>query len=102
ALSRVRGITFLVAFGGSIFALFRSSVPIWAGVGVVWTIFLVFVVLHARVSTRQFDLERKKKLQERALSRLDGTYRTDDPGRRGDALVDDEHPYSSDLDVFGP
>jgi hypothetical protein len=102
ALSRARGITFLVAFGATIFALFRSSVGIWTGVGAVWAIFLVFVVLHARLSTRQFDLERKKKLQERALSRLDGTYRSDDPGRRGDALVDDEHPYSSDLDVFGP
>src|SRR5690606_20151589 len=70
--------------------------------GAAWAVFLVFVVLHARVSTRLFDLERRKKLQERALSRLDGSYRSDDPVRRGDDRVDDDHPYTSDLDVFGP
>lgn len=100
--ARLRGITFLLAALGLLAALFNRTPELWAGTAVAWTIFLIFVVLHARVSTRQFDLGRRKKLYERGLERIAGTFRTDDPHRRGDTHRDEEHPFSSDLDVFGP
>lgn len=100
--SRLRGITFLLAAGGLLAALFNRTTNLWIGTAVAWAVFLVFVVLHARVSTRQFDLGRRKQLYDRGLARIAGTYRTDDVHRRGDAHRDEEHPFSSDLDVFGP
>jgi len=100
--SRLRGITFVLAAGGLLAALFNRTTPLWLGTAVAWTVFFVFVVLHARVSTRQFDLGRRKQLYDRGLERLAGTYRSNDPHRRGDAHRDEEHRFSSDLDVFGP
>jgi len=103
-LSTVRGVTFLVAAASGLYALFRPSLALGVAVAVAWTIFIVFVVLHAMVSTRQFEIERRLELCRRALARLAGSYRAPakEAHRRGDGYVDPDHPYASDLDVFGP
>jgi MutS domain V len=102
-LSRVRGVTFLIAVGGGLYGLFQPTAMIWAGVGVAALVFLVFVFLHAGVSTKQFERERRVKLCELALERIAGRYRVPDSEahRRGDDRVDANHPYSGDLDVYG-
>ncbi len=103
-LSRARGLTFLVAAGSGIYALFRPSLALGVAVALAWVVFLVFVVLHAMVSTRQFEIERRLDLCRRALARLTGSYRapTKEAHRRGDEYADPNHPYANDLDVFGP
>ncbi|MEM1031834.1 MAG: DNA mismatch repair protein MutS [Myxococcota bacterium] len=100
--ARLRGIAFLLAGGGFIAALFVRTPAVWLGVAAAATTFLVFVVRHAQVSTRQFDLARRRSLFEHGQARIAGTYRSDEPTRRGDAHRDEEHPFTSDLDVFGP
>ncbi len=102
-LSTARGLTFLLAGGSGIYALFRPSPALGAAVAVAWAVFILFVVLHARVSTRQFEIERRLALCQRALARLAGTHRAPkgQERRRGDGHVDPEHPYTSDLDIFG-
>ncbi|MCA9618320.1 MAG: DNA mismatch repair protein MutS [Myxococcales bacterium] len=102
-LSRYRGLTFLASLGLAGYGLFRSSPPIWAAAGLAFAAFLVFVVRHAMVSTRRFDIERQKTLATRAQERMAGRYRAPEAElhRRGDAFVDPEHPYASDLDLFG-
>jgi hypothetical protein len=104
SLSRARGIGFLIAVGGAGYTLFNSSPPLWLGVAGAWAVFLMLVVRHAMVSTRQFELARRKELHQRALSRVAGEYRVAEKQLhlRGDVHVDGEHPYTGDLDVFGP
>lgn len=102
-LSRLRGLSFLATGGGVVWGLVQPSVAAWGATAGMLLVFLVFVLLHARVSTRQFERERRVALYERALERIAGRYRAPegDPHRRGDDWTDPEHPYTSDLDVFG-
>ena len=102
-LSRLRGICFVAVGAGVIYGLVQPSVAAWSATGGVLVVFLLFVVLHARVSTKQFELERRVALYERALERIAGRYRAPESERhrRGDDLADPEHPYTGDLDIFG-
>jgi hypothetical protein len=103
-LSSLRGIGFFLTLGGAIYGLFQPSTTLWVAVGVVAALFMVPVVLHALVSARAFDVERRLRLCERSLARIDGSYRAPagEERRRGDAYVDPQHPYASDLDMYGP
>ena len=103
-LSQARGLTFLLTACMAVYGLFRPSAPLWLAVAAIATVFVVFVVLHAMVSTRQFDIERRISLCRRALERIAGQYRApvERPDLRGDTFIDPEHPYTSDLDIFGP
>lgn len=103
--ARARGLTFVAAVGLVLYGAFaHPPVAVWAVAGCCGLAFVVFVVLHARVSTRQFDVERRLTLLDEGLRRVAGRYRVPDEqaSRRGDALRDPEHPYTSDLDIFGP
>ncbi len=103
-LSSWRGLSFVVLLGIGLYTLFVPRAIQWVAVGIVAAVFIVFVVLHAIVSTRQFDVERRSALMKRGLERLAGSYRAP-PGQehlRGDRYADAEHPYTGDLDVFGP
>lgn len=104
SLSSVRGVTFVIALGAGFAALFGSDGRIWIGAAAAFAVFLVFVVLHALVSTKQFETERRKRYCELALERVNGTYKAGDEEslRRGDAFRDDAHPYARDIDLFGP
>ncbi len=103
-LSIARGLTFLLAASSGIYVLFRPSLNLGVAVALAWAVFILFVVLHATVSTRQFEVERRLTLCQRALARLAGRYRAaaTEGHRRGDGYVDPDHPYTSDLDIFGP
>ena len=103
-LSTLRGITFLATGGAGLYALFASSLTAWLIAGACAAVFAVFVIMHAIVSTEQFDVERRVTLAERGMARMAGTYRAPagEDHRRGEAWVDGEHPYTSDLDIFGP
>jgi hypothetical protein len=102
-LSRLRGLFFISTGGLVLYGLFRSSATVWVAAAASAVIFLTLVVLHALVSTRQFDQDRRLAWCKRALERVAGTYRApaDAAHLRGDEWVDPEHPYTGDLDVFG-
>jgi hypothetical protein len=102
-LSSLRGLAFLAAVGPAIYGLFRPSAEVWLAVAGATAVFLVFVVRHAMVSTKQFELERRLAHCRRGVQRVAGEYRAenDEVHIRGDDWVDAEHPYTGDLDVFG-
>ncbi len=61
--------------------------------------FVVLVVVHARVLERIERGRRARRLYERGLERIDGTW----AGRGPDgARFLGSHPYARDLDLFGP
>ena len=63
-------------------------------------LFVVLVALHARLVARRELAEAGRRFHERGLARLaDGWHSFPEDGAR---FVDDEHPFSSDLDLFGP
>ncbi len=103
SLARLRGFTFLALLGAGAWGLLtREALAAWlslaAGSG-----FAMLVVLHARVSTRLFEIDRRKLLCERSLARMDEQYRAapKETERLGEVFTDPEHPYSGDLDLFG-
>jgi hypothetical protein len=71
--------------------------PFWliaAGVA-----FMALVVAHARVLERIDRARRARRLYERGLQRIDGTWAGSGPD--GARFLPD-HPYARDLDLFGP
>ncbi len=73
-------------------------------IGVVWLIvvvvgFIVLVFLHTRVTNARKRAEGRVKYHERGLARLDDKWAG--TGVTGARFLDEEHPYASDLDLFG-
>ena len=103
-LSNLRAVTFFASIAGGIYGLFSASTVLWTVVAAIFSVFLFFVVLHAIVATRQFENDRRVSIIKRGLERVAGGFRAPkgEEHVRGDAFVDGEHPYTSDLDVFGP
>lgn len=101
-LSQLRGITFLAAGGSGLFALFETSQFSWLVAALAASVFLVLLVLHARVSTRRFGIQRRQRLLDAGLARIAGTYRSEaeETHRRGEGLGEDCN-YAKDLDLFG-
>ena len=62
-------------------------------------VFTVLVVVHARVLQRIERAQRACRLYERGLQRIDGTWAGSGPD--GLRFLTD-HPYTRDLDLFGP
>lgn len=62
--------------------------------------FSFFVVKHNRISKRLQEIGYKITINEQYLGRIDGTWLSF--ANDGQDLVDDQHPYTSDLDIFGP
>ncbi|MBI4955687.1 MAG: DNA mismatch repair protein MutS [Myxococcales bacterium] len=98
-LSWLRGVGLLATVGGAIGVAVLKEPLGWLGVAAVGAAFVAFVVQHARVATRQFDLRWRLELCDRAEARLEGRFRSAE--QRGDRFVAAAHPYADDLDLFG-
>ena len=68
-LSRGRGLSFLLAAGGGFYGLFAPAPLLWASVGLAAAVFVTFVIQHARLSTKQFELQRRTTWCEGVLAR---------------------------------
>jgi ABC-type multidrug transport system fused ATPase/permease subunit len=100
-LSNLRGL----AFGGFVlatgFTLFGSAGTPGAVVATVsFVCFIRLIVWHARVIEREDDRRRWARVNRDAHARVTGLWR--ELPERGDKFRDAKHPYSEDLDVFGP
>jgi hypothetical protein len=62
--------------------------------------FLVLVFVHARAFAARARTEASLRFHERGLSRLSGTWRAFPDN--GAAYASADHPFSDDLDLFGP
>ena len=72
----------------------------WWGVGFAVALFAALVVVHARVQGRADRASAALRFHERGLARLDDRW-SELPGK-GERFASADHPYTDDLDVFGP
>lgn len=63
-------------------------------------LFCVAIVFHAKVIRRMEFAQRAVSYYERSLARLNGDFSK--AVSRGDRFLDNHHPFSGDLDLFGP
>jgi hypothetical protein len=63
-------------------------------------VFVALIVHHDRVIRARDAMSRAIAFYERGLARLDDRWAG--TGERGERFQDPEHPYSQDLDLFGP
>jgi DNA mismatch repair ATPase MutS len=92
----------LLSFAGAIFLLIKLvSVNIYLAIGTALaaiSILLLFVNRSSRLSARKKLLEELLEINKSELNVLRWDFDNFDPGR---PYIDPDHPYSSDLDIFG-
>ena len=97
-ISNLRLGTAVVAAVAAWFVFFRAAAPIAAFLAPVAG-FLALLVFHALVLQKNERSARAKRLYVRGLDRIEGRW----PGTGPDgARFAANHPYASDLDLFGP
>jgi hypothetical protein len=75
----------------------RAISPVWLTLPV--ALFVVLGLWHERVRRIRTRAERRAAFSARGLARLDGTWAGHGP--TGSRFSSEEHPYSTDLDLFG-
>lgn len=81
--------------------LYKSSGVYSSVIGIVVTfaVFLVVANIHEKKIEKKEHLEIIKEINEKGIKRLNGEYREFED--KGEDFLEDDHPFSSDLDVFG-
>lgn len=98
-VSTLRLLTFVAGLAGVIF-LYPSGFGATAlCIALTLAVFLPLVVWHSRLFRRREWLEAQLALNRNELQALAGHHDVFDPGEK---YIDPQHPYSYDLDVFGP
>jgi MutS domain V len=91
---------FVFATGLVVLALaFWLGLISWVWVLPLLVVFVLLVVIHARISLASKRVARAVAYYETGLKRIDGQWAG--TGVAGTAFLDPEHPYSADLDLFG-
>jgi len=98
-LSNLRLLTFAIGTALALAIFFGR----WLNVG--WLappvlVFVVLLVVHERVARRRDRADRAVAFYEAGLARLE--HRFAGSGEPGERFRDPHHPYSEDLDLFGP
>jgi hypothetical protein len=100
-VSNLRGLTFGIAVIAALFAVFGSAPAIASSISVVAALaFASLVVIHLRVINAEDDARRWARVNHEALARCTGGWRQ--LPADGKSFSDPAHPYTDDLDVFGP
>ena len=96
ALEKRLSLARLAAVGLAIAAAATNQ---YAAFGGMIAAFIILVVIHDRMVKRRVRAERTARFYEAGLERVNGTW--SGKGVSGDSFKDDQHPYASDLDLFG-
>ncbi len=89
----------LVAIVGMLIIVFAKAADHWwYGVGGAVVAFVVLLVVHQRIERRRLRARAGLLYCERGCARLSGDWSA---AREGAAFAKDDHPYGSDLDLFG-
>jgi len=96
-LARLRLATF--ALGALAIWLLSGRLPLLLLIAVPGIAFVTLIIAHDRTRRRLAHAERCLAFYERALARLEGRFAG--MGYPGLEWLDDRHPYSAHLDVFG-
>lgn len=97
-LGTLRLLTALITAGILWLALSRHLSLGWLTIPSV--IFVMLVVVHARLDRTRRLAQRAVAYYQRGLARLNDTW--DDSGETGERFRNPAHPYADDLDLFGP
>ena len=96
----LRPLTFMAMVALSLVYSFLSDNPIYlVGIGILAVIFVIMLIKHRRIKAQVAYWEALVQINEQAISRLEGSW-TVFPNT-GERFIDLEHPYSSDLNIFG-
>jgi len=99
-ISNIRLVVFLIsALVGGFFYREDSLQAVYIILFIFVMLFSFFVVKHGRISARLQQTGYKIKINEQYLDRIHGNWIVF--ANDGRDLVDDTHPYTSDLDIFG-
>ena len=100
----ISNVRLLVFVTGALLAGFFYSADSLQTAYIILIIFIMlfgfFVVKHDRIGTRLQQIGYKIKINEQYLDRIHGEWIGF--ANDGQDLVDGKHPYTSDLDIFGP
>lgn len=99
-ISNLRTLVFLVGIGSTAYLLYQGRYQ-WGSVIFVTGLLLFFylIIKHEDLKQKLQRTEHLIAINETGLVRLDGKW--GDFADTGEEWVDPEHPYSSDLDIFG-
>ena len=97
--STIRGILFVILLVTTWLSVFQQRLPAeWTLVAL--SLFAVAILLHARLRRGLQLVKQKRDYYEHRLNHLEGDWAGQ--GSTGSRYRDENHPYTSDLDVFGP
>jgi hypothetical protein len=100
-VSNLRGLSFAVFIVSLLLSVFGKTNTFAGPVSLVGLVaFLALVVWHARVLAEEDLARRFARVNRDALARTTGRFH--ELAENGARFVDGAHPYTSDLDVFGP
>lgn len=100
-ISKLRLLVFL-CFGSLGFYLFDHGTGRWflASLAVGIVLFIILVIKHSDVIRLREYIERLVHINSRGLDRLQNNWRVF--ANDGHEFIDPRHPFTSDLDIFGP
>ena len=100
-VSNLRGLSFAVFIVSLLLSVFGKTSTLAGPVSLLGLgAFLALVVWHSRVITEEDLARRFARVNKDALARTTGRF--SELAENGARFVDGAHPYTSDLDVFGP
>lgn len=100
-VSNLRGLSFAVFIISLLLSVFGKTNTLAGPVSLLGLLaFLALVVWHSRVITEEDLARRFARVNKDALARTTGRF--SELAENGVRFVDGAHPYTSDLDVFGP
>jgi len=100
-VSNLRGLSFAVFIVSLLLSVFGKSGGVSGPISLVGLLaFLLLVVWHSRIIAEEDLARRFARVNRDALARTTGHF--SELAENGARFVDASHPYSSDLDVFGP
>jgi len=100
-VSNLRGLAFAVFIVSLLLSVFGKTSGLYGPISLAGlAAFLLLVVWHSRVLADEDLARRFARVNKDALARTTGRF--SELSENGARFVDAAHPYSSDLDVFGP
>ena len=104
SFDRISNLRFFIFLAGAVFTILCSflgtSTQALSVLLFFLVIFLALVYKHSKVEQDLHTVRAMLEIQRRYLSRINGTWVSFDDG--GLEFVDANHPYTYDLDIFGP
>ena len=100
-VSNLRGLSFAVFIVSLLLSVFGKTSTLAGPLSLLGLVaFLLLVIWHSRVLVEEDLARRFARVNKDALARTTGRF--SELSENGARFIDPSHPYSSDLDVFGP